>query len=219
MLESTRRIGMAVGIALLVAARSSTVCALTLADLAGGASFAAGPLTFSNFEVVASGDLSLDLADYPVQVLADGFRLSGPLSALFGDAGTLLLSYTVSAADPVMAGASLLAPGTTIGTGAQAWVGESVLDAANLPIASLFAYSVEGLGADVFDQASFAPVSLVQVAKTVHVASGLFAALPLVEQRFLVVPEPLTLVLLALGISGLAIWGQRHGTPARAGRL
>ena len=110
-------------------ASAGVASALTLADLDGGASFSVGPLTFANFDATVAGDISLDLADYPVQLLADGFRLSGPLSVLLGDAGTLLLSYTVTAADPILVGASLFAAGTTIGEGAQAWVGESLLGA------------------------------------------------------------------------------------------
>jgi hypothetical protein len=209
---------MAAAIALLLAARAPSARALTLADLAGGASFVVGPLTFADFDVVASGDVSLDLADYPVQVLADGFRLSGPLSVLLGDAGTLLLSYTVSAADPIVYGASLFAPGTTIGSGAQAWVGESVLDAASLPLASLFAFTVTGVGSDPTDAAAFDPVATVQVVKTVHVASGTFAALPFVDQHLFFVPEPLSLVLLTLGLGGLALWGRRHGALASTNR-
>jgi PEP-CTERM motif-containing protein len=58
----------------------------------------------------------------------------------------------------------------------------------------------------------------VQVVKTVHVASGMFAALPLVDQHFFFVPEPLTLVLLTLGLGGLALWGRRHGALAPANR-
>jgi hypothetical protein len=218
MSASISRIGMAALAALLLAASAGGARALTLDDLAGGASFATGPLTFSDFEVIVTGDLSLDLAAYPVQVLADGFRLSGPLSVLLGDAGTVLLSYVVTATDPIGVGASLLAPGSAIGDGSQAWVGETLLDAASQPLGALFAYTVVGVGSDTFEQTSFAAVSTVQVAKTLHVGSGLFAALPLVEQRFLVVPEPLTLVLLTLGISGLAFWGRRHGSPVSAGR-
>jgi hypothetical protein len=209
---------MAAAIALLLAARAPSARALTLADLDGGAGFAAGPLTFTDFAVVPSGDISLDLSDYPVQVLADGFRISGPLSVLLGDAGTLLISYTVSALDPIVYGASLVAPGTTIGNGAQAWVGESILDTASLPLASLFAFTVSGVGSDPSDTAAFGAVAQVQVVKTVHVGSGLFAALPFVDQHFLFVPEPLTLVLLTLGLGGLALWGRRHGALAPANR-
>lgn len=216
MLDPVRRLCFLIAAAYLAAAPAAR--ALTLADLAAGASFAAGPLTFSEFEVAVSGDLSLDLADYPVQVLADGFRLSGPLSALLGDAGTLLLSYSVSTMDTIVVGASLFAPGTAIGDGAQAWAAETMLDAANAPLAALFTYAVAGVGSDGFDAASFAPVSFVQVAKTLHVGSGLFAALPIVEQRFLFVPEPLTLILLALGVGGLAVFGRRHGARAPSAR-
>lgn len=209
-MQRTRRIGLAAGLALLFAAQAPAARALTLADLDAGGSFGAGPLTFANFSVSVSGDLSLDLADYPVQVLADGFRLSGPLSAVLGDAGTLLLSYTVTAIDPILVGASLLAPASTIGPGSLAWVGESLLDASSFPIASLFVFDVEGVGANAFDATPFAPVSAIQVAKVVNVASGFFAAIPLVEQRFLFVPEPLTLMLLTLGLGGLALWGRKE---------
>jgi hypothetical protein len=188
--------------------------ALTLADLDAGASFSAGSLTFSNFEVNVAGDLSVDFADYPVQLLSDGFRVTGPLSVLLGETGTVLISYEVSALDPIIAGASLLASGLTLGAGAQAWVGETLLDASNLPLAALFVYDLEGVGSDATDDGGFGPVSFVQVAKTIHLESGTFAALSLVDQRFLVVPEPLPLALVTLGLAGLSLWGRRHQVRA-----
>ena len=188
--------------------------ALTLADLDAGGSFSAGSLTFDDFDVVLAGDLPVDLTDYAVQVLADGFRISGPISAILGGTGTLLVSYEVSALSPIISGASLLAAGATVGTGAQALVVESLLGPASEVLGSLFVFDVEGVGADPDDSAGFTPVSSVSVAKTVMVGGGMLAALPMLEQRFLTVPEPLPLILLGGGLAGLAIAGRRRGAPA-----
>lgn len=186
--------------------------ALTLADLDAGGSFSAGSLTFDDFDVVIAGDLSVDLTDYAVQVLADGFRISGPISAILGGSGTLLVSYEVSALSPIISGASLLAPAATVGTGAQALVVESLLGPASEVLGSLLAFDVEGAGADPDDSAGFTPVSSVSVVKAVMVAGGMLAALPMLEQRF-AVPEPLPLVLLGSGLAGLAIAGRRREVP------
>jgi hypothetical protein len=187
--------------------------ALTLADLDAGGSFSAGSLTFDDFDVVIAGDLSVDLTDYAVQVLADGFRISGPVSAILGGSGTLLVSYEVSALSPIISGASLLAPGATVGTGAQALVVESLLGPGSEVLGELFVFDVEGVGAGLDDTAGFTPVSSVSVVKTVMVGGGMLAAMPMVEQRFLAVGEPLTVVLLATGLAGLAITGRRRDVP------
>ena len=198
-------LGLAVGIS-----SAGSASALTLADLDGGASFSVGPLTFSNFEASVAGDLSLDLADYPVQLLPDGFRLSGPLALLLGDAGVLLLSYQVTAADPILVGASLYATGITIGAGDQAWVGESLFGPANEALGSLFVYDVEGVGSDASDDVAFAAVPGLSVAKTVGIGSGMFAAIPVIDQHFAFVPEPVTTWMLTLGLVGLAWWRPRR---------
>ena len=193
-----------------VLATANAANALTLADLDGGGNFSVAGLTFANFDATVTGDISLDLADYPVQLLADGFRLSGPLSVLLGGTGTLLLSYQVTAMDPILVGASLFAAGTTIGAGAQAWVGESLLGPANEVLGSLFAFDIEGVGSDTSDAIGFAAVSQLSVAKTVNVGGGMFAAVPVIDQRFNIVPEPVTMWLLTLGLVGLAWWRPRR---------
>jgi hypothetical protein len=193
-----------------VLATADVARALTLADLDGGGSFSVAGLTFANFAATVTGDISLDLADYPVQLLADGFRLSGPLSVLLGDAGTLLLSYQVTATDPILVGASLFAAGTTIGAGAQAWVGESLLGPANEVLGSLFSYDIEGVGSVPSDFVAFGAVPQISVAKTVSLGSGLFAAIPVIDQRFQFIPEPVAMWLLTLGLVGLAWWRPRR---------
>ena len=186
--------------------------ALTLADLDAGGSFSAGSLTFGDFDVVLAGDLPVDLTDYAVQLLADGFRISGLISAILDGSGTLLVSYEVSALSPIISGASLLAPGATVGTGAQALVVESLLGPASEVLGSLFVFDVEGVGTDPNDSAGFTPVSSVSVVKSVMVAGGMVAASPMLEQRF-TVPEPLPLLLLGSGLAGLAIAGRRREVP------
>jgi hypothetical protein len=187
--------------------------ALTLADLDAGGSFSAGSLTFEDFDIVIAGDLPVDLTSYAVQVLADGFRISGPISAILGGSGTLLVSYEVSALSPIISGASLLAAGATVGAGAQALVVESLLGPASEVLGTLFVFDVEGVGADPDDTTGFTPVSSVSVVKSVIVGGGMVAAMPVLEQRFLAVGEPLTVVLLAGGLAGLAIAGRRRDVP------
>ena len=186
--------------------------ALTLADLAGGASFSAGLLSFDDFEVTVAGALSAQLDDYAVQVLGDGFRLAGPLSVLGGDSGTLLVSYRVTAPADLIDGAALFAGAVAIGAGSQAWVGESLLSGPDV-LGSLFVFDIAGVGSTPADAVDFAPVSHVEVAKSVHLGSGSFAALTVVDQRFLVAPEPLTLLLLVVGLLGLAASGRQRSAP------
>lgn len=204
----------AVAIAL-AAGLPQSVRALTLADLDAGGGFAAGPLTFSEFDVVVAGDVSLDLSDYPVQALADGFRLSGPLTALLGEEATLLVSFVVEAASGwFVEGASLFSPLVAAGDGSAALVSDSLLEPGGNPLATLLALNVFGDGSDFSDSAGFAATSRVEVVKVISLTSGVFAAVPHVDQRFFTVPEPLTLVLLAGGLSGLAVAGRRRAMVA-----
>lgn len=187
--------------------------ALTLADLDAGGGFSVGGLTFSDFEVLVSGDVSIDLAEYPVQLLGDGFRLTGPLAVLLGTKATVLVSYVVEAAAGIE-GASLFSPLVAEGTGAAALVSESLFDGGGNPLATMLALNVVGGSSDPSDAAGFAAVTKIEVVKVIGLTSGLLAAAPHVDQRFTLVPEPLPLALLAGGLTGLAVAGRRRAVVA-----
>jgi len=187
--------------------------ALTLADLDAGGSFSVGALTFSDFEVLVAGDVSADLSEYPVQILADGFRLAGPLSVMFGEEATVLVSYVVEAAAGID-GASLFAPLVAAGPGSGALVSDSLLDGNGDPLATLLALNVFGDGSDFSDSAGFVATTKLEVVKVLSLTSGVIAAIPHVDQHFSVVPEPLTLAMLASGLSGLAVAGRRRAMVA-----
>jgi hypothetical protein len=155
--------------------------------------------------------VSLDLDAYAVQVLSDGFRISGPMTALLGEVGTLLLSYTVTSSVPdSIVGASLFADGLAVGAGSAALVAESVFDVANVPLGSMVVYDVTGVGSIDLASTSFAGVSGLSVAKTLQVKSGTFAAIPFADQHFVVVAEPVTFFMLGAGMMGLLVGGRRR---------
>ncbi|HTF33681.1 MAG TPA: PEP-CTERM sorting domain-containing protein [Myxococcota bacterium] len=185
--------------------------ALTLAQLVGGASLPTDSLTLDHFQAVAVGSADPNFNDYAVQVLPDGFRISGPVSATLGETGTLLLSYDVTTTGPGITGASLYSSGIAVGSGSQAVVAESLSGPGNTALGTLVVYDVAGVGSVPVASASFGPVSELSVAKTMQVKSGLFAAVPFVDQRFVVVPEPITFFLLGAGMMGLFVSGShRH---------
>jgi hypothetical protein len=77
-------------------------------------------------------------------------------------------------------------------------------------LGSLFVYDVEGVGSSASDGVAFGAVPGLSVAKTVGLGSGMFAAIPVIDQRFAFIPEPVTMWLLTLGLVGLAWWRPRR---------
>ena len=89
-------------------------------------------------------------------------------------------------------------------------VAESLFGAGNTALGALVVYDVSGVGTVPLASTSFGPVSELSVAETMQVRSGLFADVPFADQRFVVVPEPLTLFLLGAGVMGLFVTGRRR---------
>jgi hypothetical protein len=217
--------GLALGatLALAVVLGAAPVQALSLADAVAGSSLSSmdGSLLFNDFSAVITGDLSADLSDYELVAIDQGLRFIGPVGVADGEVGDILLTYSVEASgDLMIIGASLFSNVRAIGSGSFANVAEDVFGSGDDPMASLFVFATGGGGFDPTDSESFGPTSSLRlVVKDIQVSSsgpGSIAAISLVQQTFAVIPEPATLLLVALGSAGLVMVGRRRqGTESR----
>jgi hypothetical protein len=177
-----------------------------------------GQLTFSNFQFwLGDADPSLFL----LSVLDDGIQLTGPMTAVDGQAPQFHFSYEVSVAPGAAGinGISLFAPSEISGTGFPLFVktGKQVFSGPTPelfpqdPIASLSASNFAGEYSES-DSASFTAQQRITVLDGIRLSTGApgdTATLIALANRFTVVPEPGTLALFGLGLAGLAFASRR----------
>lgn len=163
-------------------------------------------LTFSNFDVLASGSLDdLDLGSVEI-VLTEtgfGFELVGPLSAFDGEIGDLIVRFDVDSVVPLLSyRLSFNGAATEPGSGASVTVTFDGLDEQ----AFVFATGAGGLRLDDQVDLQGGPMHLRLTADILldsDTISGLpgSAVISVIGHEFTVVPEPASAL---LGLLGLA---------------
>ena len=214
---------------------SAQAASYTLAELvAAPADFtfdsADGTLSFGNFGVLITGVLPADLFQYHVDtngdIISNGIQIIGPIGVAGGNAGDIRLQYDVFSNAGAIVGAELFFNGRAIGSGALANISEefftlpgSVLQPGGLTV---FATGGDGGLSQLVDEIVFdQPVTALRVAKDIQVISddGIFASISIIDQRFVVVPEPSTAALLGLGFVGMTLVRRRLRAGPGAGPL
>ena len=139
-----------------------------------------------------------------------GFALNGAIASIFGGQNDVSIHYHVDVLDPnfAISDAHLDMAGGASGTGV-AQVDEVLTDALHNPLAHLHATA-----ADPSDDAVFAPVTTVFVAKDILTITGVdgVAQISIVDQLFSQthVPEPATMAVLGAGLFGMGLLRRRR---------
>lgn len=183
-------------------------------DVLEGSTLSLGGLTFHFTKVEETGGIVLQNVDLTLaaDALGVGFDVTplvaGALSASNGALKDLKLEFTVTATAGVdQAGNHLTA--TATGFGSSSSVSELIDEAPAVDLGVFVAWfgsfpdAVESLGGTLYS---------LTVTKNLVVSAGAEGSTEIdrLQQRFRVVPEPTTALLLMLGVSGLAYQGRQR---------
>ncbi|HEY8154124.1 MAG TPA: PEP-CTERM sorting domain-containing protein [Myxococcota bacterium] len=179
-----------------------------------------GQLVFSHIEFFLE---PADDADFTLTLLDDGLELTGPMFAEDGDSAEFYFRYQVSAVNPdaLINGVTLFAPSEIVDDlyPTFAKTSKTILDGPPGPIVGvgplidlLETFNFAGTYTEL-DSAAFTPRATITVIDGVRLSTGGpgdSAEVLSISNRFAVVPEPGTLVMLGGGLLGLALAGRRR---------
>ena len=211
------------GSALIVAAPAAQAATVTLGSLIDdGGTITDGDKVFSDFSYAASGSAPSadDIAVIPFTNGAGeyGIQFSGSFVASGSQNGDAAISYVVTVTDPLwrIDDATAFSVGTAVNGGF--WDVSETLFSGTSAIGTLTTFNDSNDGSQLSDHTTFDPVTSILVVKDVgfHGGGGI-ADLSVLDQNFsqVMIPEPSTWVMMALGFAGLGYVAFRRNAKSR----
>ena len=211
------------GSALIFAAPAAHAASVTLGSLIDdGGTITDGAKVFSDFSYAASGSAPSadEIAVIPFTNGAGeyGIQFSGSFLASAAANGDATISYVVTVNNPLwrIDDATAFSIGSAINGGF--WDVSETLFAGTNAIGTLTTFDNSNDGSQLSDHTTFDPVTSILVVKDVGFhGNGGIADLSVLDQNFsqVMIPEPATWVMMALGFAGLGYVAFRRNVKSR----